>query len=589
MSTLPLFPSFCSSSVHLFSLLSRHVFSFLSLFAIFIFLFFLVLDRLFSFLFLFCSFHKNHDCFLLFPKNTILFVSFLVGHVLHLFFLLCIVFLYLEKCLLVFVLTLPFCFSSFKHSVSHLLLSCFDETEKCCVFSHKLEKTSSVFSSFCNFSFLLFLCSRFLCKSVWLILLFSNSFWNSLLILFLSSLFITKKSAEKPSFFVSVQPLLCVTFFLSTFFLIFYHHFFFVHFFLSSFCSSLFAFLSFFFSLISPFFPYFSISMFPQLFLHRRCCVFSFCCNSFFFCLSLLILISLFSCFFSRFFPSLFFHQKKNQNFLWSIFWRLNYVFIFWTLPLSVLNLVCFSSLRRHVSLFVLCFLFLRFFIVTFLDHRYFFDFLLSIFFWAFFKNLFVFQTKDQKYHSSFCSRFEKNPCYSFSWKSVFCNTFVFFMRDLENILSFLCFQSLFLWNYFVSLCFCPKEKWLILFTFSLHSSSSSWFVLSSCVLSLCLLSLLLLFQLIKICFFKKNLCFTILLRTIFPKNDKNIVSSFRKDLPFLLFSILFHTRKAFFCKQTCFISFFALYLSLSKKIPAKNPNRRAIWDSKRQIDVVTF
>ena len=51
--------------------------------------------------------------------------------------------------------------------------------------------------------------------------------------------------------------------FLSTFFLIFYHHFFFDHFFLSSFCSSLFAFLSFFFSLISPFFPYFSISMFP--------------------------------------------------------------------------------------------------------------------------------------------------------------------------------------------------------------------------------------------------------------------------------------------------------------------------------------
>ena len=69
MSTLPLFPSFCSSSVHLFSLLSRHVFSFLSLFAIFIFLFFLVLDRLFSFLFLFSSFHKNHDCFLLFPKK----------------------------------------------------------------------------------------------------------------------------------------------------------------------------------------------------------------------------------------------------------------------------------------------------------------------------------------------------------------------------------------------------------------------------------------------------------------------------------------------------------------------------------------
>ena len=39
-----------------------------------------------------------------------------------------------------------------------------------------------------------------------------------------------KKSAQKPSFFVSVQHLFCVTFFLSTFFLIFYHHFFFDHF-----------------------------------------------------------------------------------------------------------------------------------------------------------------------------------------------------------------------------------------------------------------------------------------------------------------------------------------------------------------------
>ena len=203
--------------------------------------------------------------------------------------------------------------------------------------------------------------------------------------------------------------------------------------------------------------------------------------------------------------------------------------------------------------------------LVTFLDHRYFFDFLLSIFFWASLKNLFVFQTKDQKYHSSFCSRFEKNPCYSFSWKSVFCNTFVFSCVISKTFCHFCVFNLFFLWNYFVSLCFCPKEKWLILFTFSLHSSSS-WFVLSSCVLSLCLLSLLLLFQLTKI-WFKKKLVFYYSSSHNFPEqNDKNIVSSFRKDLPFLLFSILFHSRKAFFANKHV-LSVFSLCISLSQKL----------------------
>ena len=168
--------------------------------------------------------------------------------------------------------------------------------------------------------------------------------------------------------------------------------------------------------------------------------------------------MSLFCCFFSN----LFLHLRlcfspKIQNFLWSIFWRRNYVFIFRTLPLSVLNIVCFSSLRRHFSLFVLCFLFLWFFIVTFLD------FLLSIFFLGFFKKIVLFcRKKVQTYHSSFNVFFLKISCISL----------------------FLSHKKKTLQNDWFSL--------LFLFT------SSSWFVLSSCVLSLCLLSLLLLFQLTK-------------------------------------------------------------------------------------------
>ena len=105
-------PSFCSSSIHFFlSFVSPCFLVSFNFFAIFNFLF--SWSWIVSLTFFFC--------FLLFPK-TILSVSLFVGHVLHLFFLLCKVFLCLEEWFLVFVLTFLFCFlfrSSFKHSVSH--------------------------------------------------------------------------------------------------------------------------------------------------------------------------------------------------------------------------------------------------------------------------------------------------------------------------------------------------------------------------------------------------------------------------------------------------------------------------------------
>ena len=251
---------------------------------------------------------------------------------------------------------------------------------------------------------------------------------------------------------------------------------------------------------------------------------------------------------------------------------------------------MCFSSLRRHFSLFALCFLFLRFFIVTFLDHRYFFWFSFINLFLGLFKKFLCFPDKRSKISFFFLFSFWKKSLLFFFLEISFLQYICFFMRDLENILSFLCFQSLFLWNYFVSLCFCPKEKWLVLFTFSLHSSSSSWFVLSSCVLSLCLLSLLLLFQLTKIWLKKKNLCFTILLRTIFPKKWQKHSFFFSEGSSFSLFFYSLPLKKSIFCKQTHVLSVFSLCISPFQKLSQqRKPNRRAIWDSKRQIDVVTF
>ena len=151
-------PSFRSSSIHLFSLLSRRVFSFLFLCSLFLFLFFLVLDCLFNFLFLFSSFHQKHDfvCFLsCWTCFTSIFPALSCFSVLRNGSRFC-----LNSPLL-------FSFSSFKHSVSHLFLSCFDVSEKMLFFPTN-RRRHLLFFSFCNFSFFLFLFSRcfFFWKSV---------------------------------------------------------------------------------------------------------------------------------------------------------------------------------------------------------------------------------------------------------------------------------------------------------------------------------------------------------------------------------------------------------------------------------------
>ena len=129
------FPSFRSSSIHLFSLLSRRVFSFLFLCSLFLFLFFLVLDCLFNFLFLFSSFlQKTRFCS--FPFLLDMF---------HIDFSCFVLFFCFEKWFLVFVLTLLYCFLLLLH-IQFLIYSfpVLMYLKKCC-FSNKSEKTSSVF------------------------------------------------------------------------------------------------------------------------------------------------------------------------------------------------------------------------------------------------------------------------------------------------------------------------------------------------------------------------------------------------------------------------------------------------------------
>ena len=289
---------------------------------------------------------------------------------------------------------LLFSFSSFKHSVSHLFLSSFDVSEKC--FFPTNWRRHLLFFLFLQFVFFFCFCSLvfFFFEKVCM----TNPFIFELFVEFLVNpfslfTFFSRKNQPRHLHFLFLLSPFSVSLLLSTFFLIFYHHFFFHHFpsflfvhpFLLFSSFSLLSFLhSFFISLSQCFsFSFCLYLMFTHLFfLHRRCCVSSFCFNSFFFCLSLLILISLFSCFFSLFFfitVSVFF--QKKIKFFCGQFFEDEIVFIFWTLPLSVLNLVCFSSLRRHFPclFYVFCccdsssLLFLI--IVTFLD------FLLSIFF----------------------------------------------------------------------------------------------------------------------------------------------------------------------------------------------------------------
>ena len=362
-------PSFCSSSIHLFSLLSRRVFSFLSLFAIFIFLFFLVLDRLFSFLFLFSSFHKNHDSFLLFPKKKHDFVWFLSCWTCFTIMFPAL-YCFSVSCEMVsrFCLNSPwlFSFSSFQHSVSHLLLSCFDETEKCCVFPTNWRRHLLFFPLSAIFLFFFF-CALVCCVKVCV----TNPFIFELFLEFLAhpfslfTFFPRKKSAQKPSFFVSAQSLFCFTFAFNIF------PYFLSSLFLSSFFLPFYLFIPFCFShlfLFSPFsilslFLYLSVSLslfslshvYLSFFLHRLIFLLSLS-----FDLDLFVFLLLLT-----FFPSLFFPKKSKFSVV---------NFLKTKLCLYFLNppVICVKSrvfLLLASSFFLVCssFLLLRLFIVTFL------------------------------------------------------------------------------------------------------------------------------------------------------------------------------------------------------------------------------
>ena len=274
-----------------------------------------------------------------------------------------------------------------------------------------------------------------------------NSFWNSLLILFSLFTFFSRKNQPRNLYFLFLFSPFSVSLLLSTFFLIFYHHFFFHHFFLPFYLFIPFCFSPLF--LFSPFsilslFLYLSVSlslfflslMFTHLFFSIAVVAYPlfvlthFSSVSLFWSWSLCFLAS--SHFFFFISVSVFFQKKSNfsvVNFL-----KTKLCLYFLNPPVICVKSRVFSSLRRHFSLFVLCFLLLRFFIVTFLDHRY--------FSWFSFINLLFGPLKK----NSFC-----------------------FVGKFKHII-LLSMSSL--WTYLVSLCFCPKKKtfkkWLILFIFSL-------------------------------------------------------------------------------------------------------------------------
>ena len=129
------------------------------------------------------------------------------------------------------------------------------------------------------------------------------------------------------------------------------------------------------------------------------------------FLFSLLFLISFFfSCFFTSFSSSLYLIFCQKYSFFWI------YVCLFGTLPLSVVNLLFFSSLRRAVALFVPRFSdLLRFLILLFLIFFYQSSFLglfknCCIFFWKITKISlilpFLFFKKKTHCFSSFCDQF---------------------------------------------------------------------------------------------------------------------------------------------------------------------------------------
>ena len=428
--------SFCSSSIHLFSLLSRRVFSFLSLFSLFL-IFFFSWTWIVSLAFFFC--------FLLFTK-TILSVSLLCWRCFTFIFPALYCFSVSWEMVSRFCLNSPFLFSlsSFQHSVSHLLPSCFDVSEKMLFFFQRIGE--DIFCFFLSAIFLFFFfCSlvffsRVCDKSFY----FLNSFWNCLLILFLSSLFYHEKSAQKPSFFVSVQFLFCFTFasnifpcFLSSLFLSYFSFHLFVHPFLlfSLFLFSPFSILSLFLYLSVSFtfvsiavvaYPLFVLTHFssvPLLWSWSLCFLTS----------SRVFFLHLRLCFF----------PKKISKLSVVNFLKMKLCLYFLNPPVICVKSRVFFLLASSFFLVCSMFLFLRFFIVTFLDHRYFFWFSFSNF--GPLKKTFCFlEKKFKNIILLFVLVLKKNPCYSFSWKSVFAFN-LFFHAWSQKHFAIFCVFNIFL------------------------------------------------------------------------------------------------------------------------------------------------
>ena len=160
------------------------------------------------------------------------------------------------------------------------------------IFFHHFFRGSLFTSLFDFLSFFFSLFSSFFLYfsiSVFLLLFFLQLMISYL---FPSSTFFSRKNQPRNLHFLFLLSPFSVSLLLSTFFLIFYHHFFFHHFSFLSICSSLFAFLLFFSSLLSPFFispsqcfsfSFFCTSCFLIVFSSSRLLRILFYFNSFFF------------------------------------------------------------------------------------------------------------------------------------------------------------------------------------------------------------------------------------------------------------------------------------------------------------------
>ena len=336
--------------------------------------------------------------------------------------------------------------------------------------SNKLGKTSPAFSlsaMLLSFS----VPSFFSHKGVW-----HNPFkiwtvfWNSLFVLFLPSLFLSRKNQLQKKLSLFFQSFFVSLFSFQNFSIIIFLW----SFFLSSFCSSLFCFLLLFLFFPSPFFLYFSISVFLffslphvslSVLLHLLFCVSPFLYKTFFFLsfdLDLFVfLLLLYPFFFISVSAFFLFWKNKVQYFLWSIFWKDENVFS--NSPLSDFFLVFFLLPVVIVLVCPMFSFFSRFFNVSYLD------FLLPIFFLCFFKNRFVSKSK---------SRWFLSHCCSF-WKTLFPDFSTFRYKNRLPCMIFkncfaicLCFRALFETIFFIPLFLFKKnasKKELILFTFSLY------------------------------------------------------------------------------------------------------------------------